>query len=149
MGIPGKLFRNFLMEDEPVLEQYTNVNSSDFSATVASINAQIKIKSIQFVGIKRTDLNFLMNSIASTGVEESTNLMELSTALNKSFEKLERLNIFKDVSVTIDEAEETEPIDLIDNPVHSVKIVFKCKEKRFNVRTGTELQRKDIAWVKR
>ena len=92
-----------------------------------------------------------MKSIAFTGVEESADLMELSKALGKAFERLERLNIFKDVSVTIDEAND----QLIDNnfineaPVHSVKIIFKCKEKRFNIRTGTELQRKDIAWVTR
>ena len=139
------------MEDEPVLEHYEKLNSSDLSSTAASLNPQIKIESIQFTGLKWTDPEFLMKSIAFTGVEESADLMELSKALGKAFERLERLNIFKDVSVTIDEAND----QLIDNnfineaPVHSVKIVFNCKEKRFNIRTGTELQRKDIAWVTR
>lgn len=133
------------MEDEPVLEHYEKLNSSDFSSTAASVNPQIKIQSIQFTGIKRTDPEFLMKAIALTGVEGSADLMELSKALNKAFERLERLNVFKDVSVTIDQAS-NESVDE-ENPVHSVKIVFQCKEKRFNIRTGTELQRKDIAWV--
>lgn len=135
------------MEDElPTMEHYENLNSSDFSATAASVNPLIKIESIKFMGINRTDPQFLMKTIALTGVEGSADLMELSKALNKTFERLERLNIFKDVSVTIDQVNDTQnPID----EVHSVKIVFKCKEKRFNIRTGTELQRKDITWVKR
>lgn len=149
MGAPGKV--NWpLMEDEPILEHYEKMNSTDLSATAASINPQIKIKSIEFTGINRTDREFLMKSIALAGIEESADLMELSKSLSKAFERLERLNIFKDVSVTIDQAEDqsTGTDDTSgDNPVHPVKIVFKCKEKRFNIRTGTELQRKDIAWV--
>lgn len=133
------------MEDEP--GQYETLNSSEFSSTAASVNPQLKIESIQFTGIKRTDPEFLMKTIALTGVEGSADLMELSKALNKAFERLERLNIFKDVSVTIDQASD-EPPGNDENPVHAVKIVFKCKEKKFNIRTGTELQRKDIAWVK-
>ena len=138
------------MEDEAALEHYENLNSLDFSATAASANPQIKIESIEFTGIKRTDPVFLMKTISLAGVEGSFDLVELSRALGKAFERLERLNIFKDVSVTIDQANEFENENFTeDNPVHSVKIVFKCKEKRFNIRTGTELQRKDIAWVQK
>ena len=142
------------MEDEPVLEHYENLNSSELTATAASINSKIKIESIEFKGLKRTDPEFLIKTIKLTGVEESLNLMELSKGLNEAFERLERLNIFKDVSVTIDETNRDVGSEnanyLIDDeyPVHPVKIVFKCKEKGFNIRTGTELQRKDIAWVK-
>ena len=86
-------------------------------------------------------------------MDKAENLLELSDTLNLAFNHLERLNIFKDVSVVIDQATivddgERELLDT-NNAIHDVKVIFKCKEKRFNIRTGTELQRKDIAWVRK
>ncbi len=132
--------------NEPILEHYENLDISEFAA----VNPKIKINCIEFEGLKRTDKQFLMGTLGSCGMEESHNLEELSNSLSKAFSILERLNIFKDVSVKIDQAdasdkEETTAVD--SEVVHMVKVIFKCKEKGFNIRTGTELQRKDIAWV--
>lgn len=126
--------------NEPILEHYENLNTSEFSA----VNPKIEVKSIEFSGLNRTDKNFLLKTLSGAKVEQSKDLFELSANLTDAFGRLERLNIFKNVSVTIDEAK-TKTDE--EGDVHNVKITFNCKEKRFNIRTGTELQRKDIAWV--
>jgi hypothetical protein len=128
--------------NEPILEHYEKLNTSEFSA----VNPKIQIKSIEFFGLKRTYQEFLLNTLKGAKLDESQDLFELSLNLTDAFGRLERLNIFKNVSVTIDEAEQENKQESSD--VHNVKIIFNCKEKRFNIRTGTELQRKDIAWVK-
>lgn len=137
------LLIEFRMDDsnEPILEHYENLNTSEFS----SINPKIKIKSIKFSGLKRTQTDFLLKTLKGSKLADSQDLFELSTNLSDAFNRLDRLNVFKNVSVTIDEDKQDEE-DSVD--VHNVKITFDCKEKRFNIRTGTELQRKDIAWVK-
>lgn len=142
------------MEDfnEIKAEEYENFDISEFTSNkTTNQNVQIKIKSIEFEGLKGTNEEFLMNTIKGLAVDKAENLLELSDTLNLAFNHLERLNIFKDVSVVIDQATiidgERELVD--DNAIHNVKVIFKCKEKRFNIRTGTELQRKDIAWVKK
>ena len=126
--------------NEPILEHYENLNTSEFSA----VNPKIKIKSIEFSGLKSTQKGFLIKTLNGAKLDKSQDLFELSSNLTDAFGRLERLNIFKNVSVTIDEAEQEKE----STHFHNVKIVFNCKEKRFNIRTGTELQRKDIAWVK-
>lgn len=137
--------------NEPILEHYETLETSEF----VPVNPKIKINCIEFEGIKRTDKQFLMNTLGSCGMEGSSNLKELSDSLGKAFNKLERLNIFKDVSVTIDQDDTTATTTEKDDSkpitaevVHKVKVIFNCKEKRLNIKTGTELQRKDIAWVK-
>ena len=131
--------------NEPILEQYENLDISEYSA----VNPKIKVKSILFSGLKRTQKDFLLKTLKDTELSESRDLLELSTNLTAAFGKLERLNVFKDVSVTIDEAEKEQDSSSTSSDAHNVKITFNCQEKRFNVRTGTELQRKDIAWVKK
>lgn len=131
--------------NEPIPEHYEKLDTSEFIAA----NPRIKVKSIEFEGLKRTQKEFLMKTLGYCGMEESGSLLELSGALSGAFNRLERLNIFKNVSVTIDQADKQEDDNEDAEDVHKVKIIFKCKEKRFNVRTGTELQRKDIAWVKK
>lgn len=127
--------------NEPIQEHYENLNSvPEFTA----LNPKIIVKSIDFAGLSRTDRQFLLKTITDSAVDQSKNLTELSQSLSVAFSRLERLNIFKTVSVTIDQAEELDEED-----AHGVKVVFNCKEKKFNIRTGTELQRKDIAWVMR
>lgn len=134
-----------LMEtsNEPIPENYEDLNASDFAA----INPKIKVDQIEFEGLKRTDRKFLTETVQSTLMKKSSDLTELSAALGESFSKLERLNIFKNVSVTIDPSEGENGGS--DAEVHRVKVVFNCKEKRFNIKTGTEFQRKDIVWVSR
>ena len=131
--------------NEPNLEHYENLKTNDFTA----LNPKINISSISFVGLKRTNENFLKDALEDAIPNNSTDLFELSQNLNKAFQKLERLNIFKDVSVTIDHADTEEKIvpGSSDTDIPDVKIIFNCKEKRFNIRTGTEFQRKDMAWV--
>lgn len=132
--------------NEPILEHYENFDMTDFVTS----NPKIKINCIKFEGLKRTDEKFLLSALERCGIEGCCNLMELSESLNLAFNKLERLNIFKDISVAIDQADTLEKdLNVFDTElIHKVKIIFKCKEKRLNIRTGTELQRKDIAWVK-
>ena len=132
--------------NEPIPDHYEKIEPSEFVA--AGINPKIQIKSIEFEGLKRTDKEFLNKTLESCGMERSGNLLELSDGLGRAFDRFERLNIFKDVSVTIDQADDGDEGDF-DEIVHNVKVIFKCKEKRFNIRTGTELQRKDIACVTR
>lgn len=127
--------------NEPSLEHYENLNTSEFSA----VNPKIKINIIKFSGLKWTQPDFLVKALSGTKLDKSQDLFELSSNLTDAFGRLERLNIFKNVSVTIDEAEQEHEHESTD--FHNVKIVFNCKEKKFNIRTGTELQRKDIAWV--
>lgn len=127
-------------DNEPILEHYENLNTSEFSV----VNPKIKIKNIEFSGLKRTSISFLLKTLSEAKIEKSQDLFELSANLTDAFGRLERLNIFKNVSVTIDEAEIDK--DTLEN-FHNVKVVFHCKEKKFNIRTGTEIQRKDIAWV--
>lgn len=129
--------------NEPILEHYENLNTSEFSA----VNPKINIKSIQFSGLKRTQKDFLLKTLSGTKLEDSKDLFELSSNLSDAFSRLERLNIFKNLSVTIDESEQEGGHQDESDNVHNVKIIFNCKEKRFNIRTGTELQRKDIALV--
>ena len=140
------------MEDfnEPILEHYENLNVIEYSNENA--NPKIKIESVEFFGIKWTNKEFLKKIIGS--INEAENLVDLSERLSQTFKKLEKLDIFKDVSVTIDQFEDFEKGSEVKESnnhnldIHKVKIIFNCKEKRFNIRTGTELQRKDIAWVK-
>lgn len=128
-------------------EKYENLNATDLSTA----NPSIEIKEIEFEGLERTNEVFFKKALGSFDSIRSLN--ELSAALNKTFSNLERLNMFKDVSVVIDHIDEVDEVskdksaDGSTAPDHQVKLIFKCKEKRFNVRTGTELQRKDIAWV--
>ena len=139
-GLPLQIALKMDDSNEPILEHYENLNTSEFSA----VNPKIKVKSIEFTGIKRTENDFLLKTLSGTKLENSEDLFQLSANLSDAFGKLERLNVFKNVSVTIDEAATKDASEDVQN----VKIIFKCKEKRFNIRTGTELQRKDIAWVK-
>lgn len=134
--------------NEPIGDHYEKLETSEF---IASVNPRIEIKSIEFEGLKRTDKDLLMRTLGLCGMEDSKSLLELSNSLSKAFDRLERLNVFKDVSVVIDQADTNDSIPNMfqsdSEPIQDVKVVFKCKEKRFNIRTGTELQRKDIAWV--
>lgn len=110
----------------------------------AEMNTNISVHQIVFEGLERTDQEFLIGAIEPE-VKKASNLVELSDALNSTFRRLEGLNIFKEVSVLIDKADD---FSASDPDSHPVKLVFQCKEKRFHIRTGTELQRRDIAWVK-
>ena len=110
---------------------------------LSDANPAISIHKVVFEGLERTDRQFLSQALTPE-LKHATNLVELSEALNSTFKRLEGLNIFKEVSVLIDKADDSS----ISNPdTNPVKLVFQCKEKRFNIRTGTELQRRDIAWV--
>ncbi len=122
--------------DAPSFEPFSVHKSSE-------VNPSISIHQVVFEGLERTEREFLNNAITPE-LKHASNLIELSEALNSTFKRLEGLNIFKEVSVLIDKADDSRISDPESNPV---KLVFQCKEKRFNVRTGTELQRRDIAWV--
>jgi hypothetical protein len=106
-------------------------------------NPAISIHKVVFEGLERTDREFISQAITPE-LTNAANLVELSEALNAAFKRLEGLNIFKEVSVLIDKADDSSVSASESNPV---KLVFQCKEKRFSIRTGTELQRRDIAWV--
>ena len=79
--------------NEPILEHYENLNTSEYSA----FHPKIDVKSIEFSGLKRTDKNFLLITLSGAKVEQSKDLFELSANLTDAFGRLERLNIFKNV----------------------------------------------------
>lgn len=112
--------------------------------TTSQLNPKISVHQVIFEGLERTKPGYLETALSGE-LKKSENLVELSESLNAAFKRLEGLNVFKEVSVLIDKAEDA---STSDPESHPVKLVLKCKEKRFNIRTGTELQRRDIAWVR-
>ena len=117
---------------EPFIQQKTS-----------ELNPTISVHQVVFEGLEKTDREFISSAVTPE-LKHASNLVELSEALNDTFKRLEGLNIFKEVSVLIDKADDS---SISDPESHPVKLVFQCKEKRFHIRTGTELQRRDIAWV--
>lgn len=111
----------------------------EFDSQTINGNPKIVVKELAFEGLDRTDRAFVEAVLKPCLTV--TSLYELSDSLNAAFQRLERLNVFKDVSVVIDRAEDS------DDDLHEIKLLFRCKEKRFNIRTGTELRRRDIVWV--
>lgn len=109
------------------------------------------VKSIEFEGLQRTNSKLLHQAL--TDCYYARDLSELSRALTLAFDKFNRLNIFKEVAVVIDQAGEpgAEPnasgswSPSLDRP-QEIKLIFKVKEKRMNIKTGTEFRRRDVAW---
>jgi hypothetical protein len=117
------------------------------STSGTSANPRIYVKTLEFEGLNRTKENFIHFVLADCYY--ARDLQELSHRLNTAFQRLDRLNLFKDVAVVIDKAEggkdDAEPFSLFDRP-HEIRLLFKVKEKKWNIRTGTEFRRKDLVW---
>ena len=114
---------------KPILEHYEKWIDR-FIGHCSFNNPQIKIKSMNFRD-KANWPEFLMKSIAFTGIEESADLMELSKSLSKSIRKIKTFKYFQDVSVTNWSSWRSklqEQMISVGKSNHPVKIVFKCKE---------------------
>lgn len=54
-------------------------------------------------------------------------------------EKVQRLDIFKNINVVMDKME--------DDAGHDVKVIIDAEEKRYRLHAGTEVKKNDLAFV--
>lgn len=62
---------------------------------------------------------------------------DLSQCLHSSMDKMQRLNIFKNLNVTLDK---------LDDAEDTVKVTIDAEEKKLRLHVGTEVQKNDVAF---
>jgi outer membrane protein insertion porin family len=98
-------------------------------------NLPIKIDKLEFQNIHRTDHAFLSSIFAP--VIQAKTMSELKEALSQTLTRVNRLSLFKESSISIQES---------DVSLDGLKLIFTGEEKRYRVKAGTEVQKHDIAF---
>lgn len=102
-------------------------------------NVPVSIGLIEIKGLEKTKSD-LIQPLFSPCLRATT-FGSLSTCLRDSVDKMQRLDIFKNINVVMDKIPE-------DKAGHDVMVVIEAEEKKFRLHAGTEVQKSDIAFVR-
>jgi len=99
----------------------------------------VSIGVIEIKGLKKTKQSLIQPLIQPCLT--ATTFGSLSACLQDSVERMQRLDIFKGINVTLDRLKD------VTAAGHDVMVVIEAEEKKYRVHAGTEMKRNDIAFV--
>lgn len=104
----------------------------------------IRIDRIQINDAIRTRPDFLESLFGR--FKEARTLFDLTVELHRAMERVDRMELFREIKVRLDHSDENN-LATADDQEHRVKIVMDVQERNVKLQAGTEVGNGDIGWT--